>query len=101
MDQVADYRRSGYRVLGFVMVDGSPACGLNKTPQPADTDSPWGGMTWYIPESTTVADRGVYCDVLQAEAAKSNMSDLAWTSIPEMEDIGSLREALERIRELL
>lgn len=58
-------------------------------------------MTWYIPKSTTVADRGVCCQVLQAEAAKGSMTDLAWTSIPEMEDIGSFGDALEQIRALL
>jgi predicted secreted protein len=39
LDQVEDYRRSGYRVMCFVMIDGSPVCGLRKTPQPAQAAS--------------------------------------------------------------
>ena len=51
VDQVQNYRQCGVKVLGFVMMDGSPVCGLNRTPQPKHPDQIWGGMTWYIPES--------------------------------------------------
>ena len=49
MEQALEYRRSGYQVLGFIMVDGSPVCGLKKTPQPAMEGQIWGGMPRYIP----------------------------------------------------
>ena len=51
LEQALEYRRSGYQVLGFIMVDGSPVCGLKKTPQPALEGQVWGGMTRYIPRA--------------------------------------------------
>ena len=36
LDEVEEYRRSGYEVLGFIMIDGSPTCGLNKTCEPEE-----------------------------------------------------------------
>lgn len=50
LDQAHEYARCGCAVLGFVMMDGSPVCGLNVTPQPAVKDMKWGGMCRYVPE---------------------------------------------------
>ncbi len=71
VDQVENYRQCGYQVLGFVMMDGSPVCGLNRTPRPKDPDVMWGGMAWYVPESEYVPGKGNFCEVLQEELASA------------------------------
>jgi predicted secreted protein len=101
VDQAEDYFRNGYRVLGFVMVDGSPVCGLTKTPQPTLPGQMWGGMVRYTPSQQFVAGQGVFCRLLQAEAGRRGLSELAFVSIPEVPDAGSLQEALDAIRRVL
>ncbi|MEN4042547.1 MAG: hypothetical protein ROW52_00050 [Anaerolineaceae bacterium] len=101
-DQMEEYHRSGYQVLGVVMIDGSPVCGLHKTPQPADAKQMWGGMTWYVPEQIAVADRGVYCEALQQEQRqRPGLENLPYVSVPELKELGSFEEALQQIRALL
>ena len=43
VDQAENYLQCGYQVLGFVMMDGSPVCGLNRTPAP---QKPGGSVGW-------------------------------------------------------
>ena len=101
LDQAIEYRRGGYQVLGFVMVDGSPVCGLKRTPQPATEGEMWGGMTRYIPAQHFAYGQGVYCEILQVEAARLGLQDLPFVSTPEVPDAGSFEEALRAIRALL
>ncbi len=102
LDQAEEYRRSGYDVLGFVMVDGSPVCGLNKTPQPADPSLMWGGMAWYVPDQTPVADKGVYCEVLHEEFQKRpSLAGIPFVAFPEVEEVGSFDASLAEIKGLL
>jgi len=102
LGQAEEYLRSGYQVLGFIMMDGSPVCGLNKTPQPANKDVMWGGMTWYVPESNPVNDRGVFCEILQSEAQKREiLARVPFVAFPEVEEVGSFEEALKQIKALL
>lgn len=89
LDQVEDYRRGGYDVLGFVMMDGSPVCGLNRTPVPAVKDQKWGGMVWYTPRQRFDPDRGVFCEELQAEAEKRGITDIPYLSFPEADEVGT------------
>lgn len=101
-DQMEEYHRSGYQVLGAVMMDGSPVCGLHKTPQPADPELVWGGMTWYVPEQIAVADRGVYCEALQHELRqRPGLENIPFVSVPELKELGSFEEAFQQIRALL
>ncbi|HIK45840.1 MAG TPA: hypothetical protein IGR64_13300, partial [Leptolyngbyaceae cyanobacterium M65_K2018_010] len=46
-DQVQTYRDNGHQVIGFVMRDGSPTCGLKCAAVEADADQVWGGMVWH------------------------------------------------------
>ena len=94
-------RRGGYQVLGFVMVDGSPVCGLRRTPQPAIEGEMWGGMTRYIPTQYFAPGQGVFCEILRAEAARLGLTDVPFVSTPEVPDAGSFDEALRAIRALL
>ncbi len=102
LDQAEEYRRSGYRIAGFVMMDGSPVCGLNRTPQPSQPDVLWGGMTWYVPESRQVQDQGVYCEVLRDEVHKrKSLAGIPFVAYPESTGVGTGEEALDQIRALL
>jgi predicted secreted protein len=99
IDQVENYRQCGYRILGFVMIDGSPVCGLNRTPRPKN--EMWGGMARYIPESENVNERGVFCDVFQEELKKRGQDDIPLVAAPEFDEVGSMDEALKKIKALL
>jgi hypothetical protein len=50
--ELADYRRSGYRVAGIVGVDGSPSCGVQRT---LDIDRAVGALASCDPVSTDAA----------------------------------------------
>ena len=60
--------RSEYNIPGFVMVNGSPVCGLNRTASPKGEDRMWGGMTWYIPEQEFAEARGVFVSSYRANS---------------------------------
>jgi predicted secreted protein len=102
LDQAEEYRRAGYRIVGFVLVDGSPVCGLNRTPQPAQPDVAWGGMTCYLPESRQVQGKGVFAGILH-EAARTRpmLAGIPFGAYPESVPAGADQEAVEAIRRLL
>ena len=96
---VVEYRRAGYEILGFVMIDGSPVCGLNSTPVPADENQMWGGMVWYTPKQRFAAEQGVYCEELQKEAIAHGIDDLPYASFPEADEVGiTFDEAMESFK---
>jgi len=97
VDHVLNYRQNGYRVLGFVMVDGSPVCGLGHTPRPKG-QTLWGGMTWYLPESEHVRESGVFCEVLRDNLKQRDLGDIPFTAYPELEEFGSVEDTLAVIR---
>lgn len=101
VDQAEEYHRSGYQVLGFVMVDGSPVCGLAKTPQPAIPGQMWGGMVRYVPPQEFVTGEGVFCQLLRAEVEHRGLGQLPFVSIPEVPEAGSVDAAVRAIRQLL
>lgn len=96
VDHVQTYRQCGYRVLGFVMVDGSPVCGLNRTPRPKENIL-WGGMTCYLPESIQAKEKGVFCEVLQDNLEQRQLEHIPFTADPEFEEYGRLEDTLEQI----
>lgn len=99
VDQAQNYRQCGYKVLGFVMMDGSPVCGLNRTPRPKD--QMWGGMTWYVPESEYLPGKGNYCEVLQEELKQRGLADIPFVAAPEFDIVGNIDDALQKVRALL
>jgi predicted secreted protein len=101
VDQAQNYLQCGYKVLGFVMMDGSPVCGLNLTPKPSNPEELWGGMTWYIPEQVNVPGKGNYCEILQDELKNRGLESLPFVAIPESEEVGKLDVALLQIKKLL
>jgi len=104
LDQAEEYLRGGYRVLGFVMMDGSPVCGLNWTPQPAAGSPMWGGMTRYVPEQTQIPDRGVFCEILQRELEERQLlTGIPFVAFPEpeVESVISFDRALRNFIKIL
>mgnify|MGYP005856664043 CR=1 FL=1 len=101
VDQVEDYRHGGYRVVGFIMMDGSPVCGLNKTPVPADDGEELGGMFWYTPRQKHIDEQGIFTQVLQATLRERGLGDLPFIGYPEEPQFGSAAEALEKIRAMV
>ncbi len=102
VDQMEEFQRGGYQVLGVIMVDGSPVCGLNATPQPANPEQMLGGMVWYLPEQKHVAERGIYAEILQQVVRqRAGLENLPFLGIPELAEIGSLDGALQQVRALI
>jgi predicted secreted protein len=101
VDQVDNYRQCGYSVLGFVMIDGSPVCGLNRTPRPKKRDQMWGGMAWYVPESEYVREKGNFCEVLTEELKIRGHDDIPFVASPEFDEVGSMQEALKQLKALV
>ncbi len=101
IDQTQNYLQCGYQVLGFVMMDGSPVCGLHRTPRPSNEDVMWGGMAWYIPESEYLPGKGNYTEVLQDELKQRSLDQIPFVASPEFDEVGSLDSALEAIKLLL
>jgi predicted secreted protein len=101
VDMAQNYLQCGYQVLGFVMMDGSPVCGLQRTPRPKDADTLWGGMAWYVPESVYAPGKGNFCEELQEELHQRGLDGLPFAAAPEFDEAGSEAEALAEIRALL
>ena len=101
VDQVENYIQCGNRVLGFIMMDGSPVCGLNRTPRPKGEELMWGGMAWYVPESENVHENGVYCGILKETLDSRGFSELPFVAAPEFDELGSVEDTLSQIRKLL
>jgi predicted secreted protein len=101
LDQALEYHRAGYELVGFIMVDGSPVCGLNRTAQPIRDGDQWGGMVWYKPEQHFDQDSGVFCEILQDGLKDRGFSDIPLVGLPEVEKAGSLEDALEKLKGIL
>jgi predicted secreted protein len=101
VDQAQNYLQCGYKVLGFVMMDGSPVCGLNRTPKPKYPEKMWGGMTWYIPESINASGKGNFCEVLQEELKQRGLEGIPFVASPESDEVGKLDDALNQIKILI
>jgi len=101
LGQVEEYQRGGYKVLGFVMVDGSPVCGMDKVPLPAVEDQIWGGMVRYTPEQVCAGGKGVYCKILQEKAKLQGFDKIPFVAIPEVDEAGPLEAAVKKIEDLI
>ncbi len=97
-DQVQTYRDNGHEVIGFVMRDGSPTCGLKCAAVEADENQVWGGMVWHAsPLQRFGKTEGVFTEELKAEVERRGMKDLLFLSLPEVEEAGSFKDALAEI----
>lgn len=98
LDQVEDYIRTGHEVIGFIMRDGSPTCGLNTAAVSADEDQVWGGMVWNVPLQKFAHTQGAYCEVLQEEAKRRGLTNIHFIGLPEVPEAGSFEESIAEIK---
>lgn len=97
-DQIQTYRDNGHEVMGVVLRDGSPTCGLRCAAVEADERQRWGGMVWHAnPLQRFAPTEGVYTEELQAELARRGLGDVRLLSLPEVPEAGSIPEALQAI----
>jgi predicted secreted protein len=101
VDQAQNYLQCGYQVLGFVMMDGSPVCGLNRTPRSKNPELMWGGMAWYVPESEYVLGKGNYCEILQEELNQRGLQHIPFVAAPEFSEVGDIEDSLRQVKALL
>jgi predicted secreted protein len=97
LDQVMAYRTTGRDVVGIVMRDGSPTCGVTRSCVAVDTKSSWSGMIWQVPQQRFADTEGVFSEVLQAEARRRGLEELQMLAVPET-PIPEASESLVQIR---
>ncbi len=97
-DQAQTYQDNGHEVIGFVLRDGSPTCGLKCAAVEADDEQIWGGMVWHAsPLQRFGKTEGVFTEELKAEVRRRGLDDLLFLSLPEVEEAGSFKDALTEI----
>lgn len=101
LGMVEEYQRSNYQVLGFVMMDGSPVCGLQMTSMPGVADQTWGGKVLYIPDQICAEGMGVYCKILREKAILQGIDNIPFVAFPEIDAAGTFDLALNRFEHLL
>ncbi|MBD2188028.1 CD3072 family TudS-related putative desulfidase [Pseudanabaena mucicola] len=101
-DQAQTYQDNDHEVLGFVMRDGSPTCGLLTAAVEADDNQIWGGMVWEAsPLQRFAATKGVFTEELHAELQRRNMTNIPLLSLPEVEEAGSIQECMAEIEKAI
>jgi predicted secreted protein len=98
LDQVQSHQASGREVVGIVMRDGSPTCGVTRACVAADTEPPWTGMIWQIPEQRFAETEGVFAEILHAEAKRRGLEELPLLAVPDMPFADDISESLVQIR---
>ncbi len=99
VDELEDYKRRGYRVLCVIGMNGSPACGVDLTPQAAE--EPWGGRIPGVPNRRLVSDKGTFMEVLGEVLDARGLGDVPFIGLPEVAEAGDLGSALSRVEALL
>jgi predicted secreted protein len=98
VDQVMTYQAEGAEVVGIVMRDGSPTCGVTRACVAADTQPPWTGMIWQIPQQRYADTAGVFSEILRAEAERRGLEDLRLLAVPGVPTTDGISESLVQIR---
>lgn len=98
IEQVLAYQSSDREVVGIVLRDGSPTCGVSRACVAADAEPPWTGMIWQIPQQHFAATAGVYSEILRAEAKRRGLEDLPFLAVPDAPFSDDVSESLVQIR---
>lgn len=76
IEQLEDYIKNGYEVVGFLGIDGSPSCGMNKT-----CIGKWGGEFSENPDLAAVLNtaeiieaKGIFIEEAEALLEKHNIN---------------------------
>jgi predicted secreted protein len=98
IQQALAYQSSGREVVGIVMRDGSPTCGVSRACVAADTAPPWTGMIWQIPQQRFADTAGVFSEILHAEAKRRGFEHLRLLAVPDVPFADDISESLVQIR---
>lgn len=98
VDQVLAYQAGGHEVVGIVMRDGSPTCGVTRACVAADTEPPWTGMIWQIPQQRFADTAGVFSEILHTEAKRRGLDALRLLAVPGVPLADDVSESLVQIR---
>jgi predicted secreted protein len=98
IEQIRNYQKWGYKVTGILAIDGSPSCGFNLTQSAPE----WRGLVaeqnWqkvrYIKKS------GILFEELDPDLQNLEIP-VPVVGIPEIPELGDLKLALEKIKEIL
>ena len=94
VDQIEDYLRWGYQIPAILALDGSPTCGFNLTQSAPEWRGRVAEMDWdtvrYIPGP------GVFMEILRDELKERDI-EIPIIGIPELPELGSMKEALGKI----
>jgi len=98
VDQVENYMENGYKVLAILAIDGSPSCGYNLTQSAPE----WRGLVAErrIKKVRYIKGKGVFIEVLENKLRKRGI-EVPFIGIPEVPELGSMEEAVARLRELI
>jgi len=100
LDQVEDYIHGGYSILGFIMMDGSPVCGMKRIPVAKNEGEQLGGMIWYMPQQKYADGQGVFTKTLIESIARRGLQEIPFVSYPTGEVNGLPVEDFEKIKGL-
>ena len=98
VDQIENYLSWGYQVPAILAIDGSPTCGFNLTQSAPEWRGRVAEMNWkrihYVPGP------GVFMEILRDELKERDI-EIPIIGIPELPELGSMEEALEKIERAL
>ncbi|MEA1928607.1 MAG: hypothetical protein U9N73_10405 [Candidatus Auribacterota bacterium] len=98
IEQIENYLQWGYQIPAILAIDGSPTCGFNLTQSAPEWRGRVAEMNWkkvrYIPGP------GVFMEILRNKL-KERALDIPIIGIPELPELGSMEEALEKIEAVL
>lgn len=96
-NQIQDYYNSGYTIVAILGADGSPSCGVNKTPR----NSTWGGLIpERLPNQKLVSESGIYIEILKRELEERRLG-IPFVGVPESAEVGDLEEAVAELKRAL
>ena len=97
-DQIEDYIRWDYSVRAILAIDGSPSCGFNLAQSAPEWRGLVAGADWK--PVRYIAEPGVLMETFAAELESRGL-DVPIVGVPEVPELGSLDDALERLQELV
>ncbi|MEI8131104.1 MAG: CD3072 family TudS-related putative desulfidase [Leptolinea sp.] len=100
LDQVEDYIHGGYTILAFIMMDGSPVCGMNRIPVAKNEGEQLGGMIWYMPQQKHADGQGVFTETLIESITRRGLKEIPFVGYPTGEENGLPVDDFAKIKAL-
>jgi predicted secreted protein len=98
LEQIQDYMKNGYEIVGIMGIDGSPSCGISKT-----CSGKWGGEFSENPDIKSTLDsvemiesQGVFIEVMEV-LLKENNINVPFIGVDE----ANMADSIERINNFI